>query len=275
MLRKTAKLSFDKIAASGNKKGSLLVLHGLFGSKANFRSLSKRPEMSAYRDVYLLDARNHGDSEHVNSHKIEDIAADIERFMDEQGLDKAVLLGHSMGGKAVMQAALNLQDRVEGLIVGDIGPFNYQEYLHNNMSILEFMNSLNMRLFSHKDQVHKIFMDHLEGNKTVADFLMTNIVQDKQDGLRWRINVPVIARDYESFSSMVPPKGMTYKGPTTVLYGTKSEYMPKERFPEFRTWFPEINLEKDFKAIEGGHWIHFSDPEAFLKHMKSFLETFS
>jgi esterase len=273
MHRKTAKLAFDKIAASGTKKGNLLVLHGLFGSKANFRSLSKRPEMSAHHDVYLLDARNHGDSEHVDSHTIADMAADVERFMDDQGLAKAVLLGHSMGGKTVMQTALNLQDRVEGLIVGDMGPFNYMQLAPSNIPILELMNSLNLRLFGHKDEVHKVFMDHLNGNKMVADFLMTNLMQDKERGLKWRVNVPVLARDYEDISSAIPRKGLTYKGPTTVLYGTKSEYMPTERFPEFKTWFPEIDLERDFKAIQGGHWIHFSDPEAFLKHVKSFLET--
>lgn len=273
MHRPTAKLAFDKIAATGTKKGNLLILHGLFGSKANFRSLAKRPEMSAERDVYLLDLRNHGESQHLDSNRVEDMAQDIERFMDDHGLERSVLLGHSMGGKTAIQAALNLQDRAEGLIVGDSGPFDYLQFTLNNTGILELMGSLDMSKFSHRDEVHRVFMDHLNGNKLVADFLMTNVVHDENNKLKWRINVPALIKGYPEFSSHVPKKSQIYTGPTTVLYGTRSEYMPKERFPEFKQWFPKLNLETDFKPINGGHWIHFADPEAFLKYVNNFLKS--
>lgn len=266
-------MAFDKIPATSKAHGSLLVLHGLFGSKANFRSLAKRPEMSGHLDVYLLDLRNHGESEHMDSHKVEDMAHDIERFLDDQQIDKSVLLGHSMGGKVAMQTALNLQDRIEGLLVGDVGPFDYMKFSLNNTSILDLMTSLNLKEFSKKEQVHQVFLNHLNGNKLVADFLMTNVVYDPQGGIMWRINVPALARDYVAYSGFVPNRSQTFKGPTNVLYGTRSEYMPKERFHEFKSWFPHINLENDFKAIQGGHWIHFADPEAFLKHVNSFLKT--
>lgn len=273
MHRKTARLAFDKVAAQGPAAGSLVVLHGLFGSKANFRSLAKRPELSGARDVYLVDMRNHGESEHVDSHSVRDMAADVERFLDERGLEKAVLLGHSMGGKVAIQAALDLQDRVEGLLVGDAGPFDYNTFTLNNTSILELMAGLDLKSFHRKEDLQRVFVEHLGGNKLVADFLMTNVVGDPAGGLRWRINVSALARDYRRYSGYVPGRGQTYRGPTNVLYGTRSEYMPRERFGEFKAWFPELDVERDFKAINGGHWIHFADPEAFLKHVDGFLKS--
>ena len=273
MCRQTAKLAFDKIASTGTKRGNLLILHGLFGSKANFRSLARRPEMSAERDVYLVDLRNHGESEHKMSMQVDDMARDIERFMDDQGLDKAVILGHSMGGKAAMKSAFNLQKRVEGLVVGDVGPFNYVNFSLNNTMILDLMIEMDLKKLGTKDAIHKQFMEKLNGNKLVSDFLMTNIVHDHEGYLKWRINVPALFSNYQEYSSFVPESTERYLGPTMVIYGSRSEYMPKERFPEFKKFFPNIDLAKDFKEINGGHWIHFADPEGFLKYMDSFLKT--
>ena len=273
MSKRVAKLAFDKISASGQKKGSMIVMHGLFGSKTNFRSLAKRPEMSEERDVYLLDLRNHGHSEHKSTNSIEDISRDVINFLDEQKIDKTVLLGHSMGGKAAIEAAFRLQDRAEGLIIGDIGPFDYTKITScNNTSILELLSSLDMTKFSKSQDIRKTIMDKLDGNKSLVDFLMTNVVTGESGEFKWRVNLPVLSSDYNTFSSYIPKEGDSYNGPTVVLYGTKSEYMKPENFPVFKKWFPNLNINRDFKAIVGGHWIHFADPEAFLKHISDFLK---
>ena len=80
MSKSAAKLAYDLIPAKNKRLHNMLVMHGLFGNKMNFRSLAKRLEMSENSDVYLLDLRNQGDSEHKPSMKIEDISTDIESF---------------------------------------------------------------------------------------------------------------------------------------------------------------------------------------------------
>jgi hypothetical protein len=51
------------------------------------------------RTVITLDARNHGESPHANSMSYEDMTEDVVAFMEDCGLEKGILLGHSMGGK--------------------------------------------------------------------------------------------------------------------------------------------------------------------------------
>lgn len=86
----------------------LLVNHGLFGSKANWNSLCKvfHQQTSPQRKVIAIDARNHGDSPHTNTHTYEHLAEDIKALYNQLKIKKAALLGHSMGGRTVMLFAL-------------------------------------------------------------------------------------------------------------------------------------------------------------------------
>lgn len=86
----------------------LLIMHGLFGSKANWNSLCKAfiKQLNPQRNVISVDARNHGDSAHNEAHTYHDLVEDIKFLMDDLNVGRASLLGHSMGGRAVMLCAL-------------------------------------------------------------------------------------------------------------------------------------------------------------------------
>ena len=69
-----------------------------------------------------MDTRNHGASGHSPVMNYEVMASDIMAFLDSNNIAKASLIGHSMGGKIVMTAALQTSQRVENLIVVDSAP---------------------------------------------------------------------------------------------------------------------------------------------------------
>lgn len=56
--------------------------------------------------MIAVDARNHGESPHSLEHRYVDLAEDIRYFYTENKIDKAVVIGHSMGGRAMMAFAL-------------------------------------------------------------------------------------------------------------------------------------------------------------------------
>jgi len=95
----TIALAYHKVEASGKantKHSPICVLHGLFGSKQNYKTVSKVLARDTHRDVYSIDLRNHGESEHVEPHSYKAMAADVERFIEDHRLHQPVLLGHSM-----------------------------------------------------------------------------------------------------------------------------------------------------------------------------------
>src|SRR5690554_4927348 len=75
----------------------LILLHGLFGSLENLGGIARRLEDGW--QIHALDQRNHGSSPHTDDMDYPAMAADVVAYMDARNIDKAWVLGHSMGGK--------------------------------------------------------------------------------------------------------------------------------------------------------------------------------
>jgi|TARA_B110000967_G_scaffold208359_1_gene260276 esterase len=60
----------------------------------------------------MPDVRNHGESLHDETMSYKEMAEDVVCFLDNNGLERIMLLGHSMGGKTAMQVALRFPGRV-------------------------------------------------------------------------------------------------------------------------------------------------------------------
>ncbi|MDX1268301.1 MAG: alpha/beta fold hydrolase, partial [Oceanisphaera sp.] len=75
----------------------LVILHGLFGSGDNWRSIAKA--LSEHHRVHLLDLPNHGRSPWVKQQSYPVFAKAVTDWLCAQGIENTALLGHSMGGK--------------------------------------------------------------------------------------------------------------------------------------------------------------------------------
>ena len=88
-----------------DSKNNVLFLHGLLGQGRNWRSFALNDVISAKRNVYLVDLRNHGESDHHASMSYSEMAEDVVRYADSKGLDKFSILGHNLGAKTAMTLA--------------------------------------------------------------------------------------------------------------------------------------------------------------------------
>ncbi|GBN16635.1 Protein ABHD11 [Araneus ventricosus] len=92
--------------AQAISKIPVIILHGLLGSKQNWRGLGKAIAVKSQRKIYALDARNHGDSPHEDDFDYPLMAEDVKFFMSSQSIPEAVIVGHSMGGRTAMYLTL-------------------------------------------------------------------------------------------------------------------------------------------------------------------------
>ena len=58
------------------------------------------------RNIWLLDYRNQGESDHHESYALEDMSEDIVRFMDENKITMATIGGHGFGAKVATVTAI-------------------------------------------------------------------------------------------------------------------------------------------------------------------------
>jgi pimeloyl-ACP methyl ester carboxylesterase len=94
----------------------VVLLHGLTATHRYVVMGSRALERSGHR-VIAYDARGHGRSEPAEPYDYPALAADLERVLDERGIDRAVLAGASMGAHTLLRFALEHPERAAGLVV--------------------------------------------------------------------------------------------------------------------------------------------------------------
>jgi len=98
---------------------TLLLLHGFMSHAHMWDNLAI--ELSTRFHVLALDQRGHGDSEWSKEtyYSIDSHFSDISVFMESLGLEKVIILGHSMGGRNALFYAACAPEKVERLILVD------------------------------------------------------------------------------------------------------------------------------------------------------------
>src|SRR5438270_5889539 len=110
-------------ATEAGKGASVVLLHGLFGSARNFGAVQR--ELARQWRVLALDLRNHGESPHDPHMEYGAMAQDVFETLQAHNALPCALIGHSMGGKTAMRAALDQPGAINRLIVSDIAPVAY------------------------------------------------------------------------------------------------------------------------------------------------------
>lgn len=171
---------------------SLVICHGLFGSKQNWRSLAKAFAVKLGMPVYTLDLRNHGQSPHASPHSYSAMAADIHHFLVSHKLTSGVnLLGHSMGGKAAMALALNsdLNSPLRSLISVDMSPAKgkispeFASYINAMMDI--------ERARVKTKQEADVILQKTEPVLAIRQFLLTNTRLSKSPSPHLTFRIPL------------------------------------------------------------------------------------
>jgi pimeloyl-ACP methyl ester carboxylesterase len=250
----------------GREDGPLLVvMHGLFGSAQNWATIARRLA-DRYR-VVAVDMRNHGASPWDDAMTYDAMAGDVIALLRARapaGGGSAALLGHSMGGKAAMLAALREPGLVDRLIVADVAPAAYPPVLG---AYVQAMRGVDLSGISRRAEADEHLKPRIP-EPGIRAFLLLNLVQGP-DGFRWRLNLPVLGRDMTLISGFPEvPAGTSYDGPTLFLRGERSDYVAAAHEPEIRRLFPRAEIA----TIDGaGHWVHAEKPDAFLDAVTRFL----
>ena len=94
---------------------AVVLLHGLTATRRYVMHGSRLLAREGFRLV-SYDARGHGESEPGDGYEYSDLASDLLSVMDSRGIDRAVLVGHSMGAATAVRVALERPELVRGLV---------------------------------------------------------------------------------------------------------------------------------------------------------------
>lgn len=238
----------------------LIIMHGVFGMSDNWSSLGR--QWSEDYTVHLLDMRNHGRSPHSANFSYELMADDLLEYLDEHNIEKANIIGHSMGGKVAMLFAVLNPSRVAKMVVADIAPKAYKPH---HQEVLEALHGLDLANISGRGEAQKQFSAKLD--EGTRQFLLKSLYWQEKDQLAWRFNLSAISQAITKVGDALPPNAY-FDGDVLFIRGGASNYILDEDINEINSHFPEATLAT---IAEAGHWLHAQKPKEFYKLVNDFL----
>jgi pimeloyl-ACP methyl ester carboxylesterase len=97
------------------KGPALVLLHGLTATRRYVLQGSRLLAREGFRLV-SYDARAHGESGPGDGYEYSDLAADLVSVLRDRGIERAILVGHSMGAATAVRVAIERPELVGGLV---------------------------------------------------------------------------------------------------------------------------------------------------------------
>ena len=245
-------------AAPAEATHHCLIVHGIMGSSQNWMGaaralLSHFPSWS----IRLLDLPGHGTSSHVGIEpNLPDIAAQVKETLDSDGWRPTILMGHSFGGKTMIELSMRYPEQPLDLWLLD-APMNSDTLVTGTQtieSILSIVDGLPA------PQSRQVVLDAFRSSGLddgIGQWMNTNL-RRVNPGFEWKIEPSFIraaledylSRDYWSFLAQRPAHQRLH----SVLAG-RSTWWRGEVERQLRK-LPNSQLHTLHRS---GHWVHIDD----------------
>lgn len=251
-----------------------VFLHGLMGYAANWQKITSA--LKSTERILTYDQRGHGRSLKPESgYGPENYSDDLLKIVDELGWESFILVGHSMGGRNVLNFASQHPERVSKLVVEDIGP----EASADALPYYEKLLGMIPTPFASREAARLFFQgEFLEKAKTrdnvemLGKFFYSNL-EDKPDGTTdWRFSKQGI------FDSVTEGRALdrwneveSLKVPTLWIRGDHSRELSRENYEKI---LASNALITGVEIPNAGHWVHADQPALFTEALKQFVGGF-
>lgn len=242
---------------------ALVILHGLLGSSRNWSTIGKA--LQDRFDVHAVDLRNHGSSPHADAMRWAEMSTDLQAYLDRHGLEKVVLMGHSLGGKVAMRYACEYPDLVEKLIIVDIAAKPYPPYHDNEFRAMKRIPTAELTSRKEAEEL----LEPMVPEWAMRQFLLTNLVHDEAaGGFKWQVNVETLHASLPHIrqNSLLPTD--RYDKPVLLVRGANSDFIDDSDAVEMQHWFSHLREEI---VPSAGHNVHVDNRKGFLEVLSDWL----
>jgi non-heme chloroperoxidase len=234
----------------------VLLLHGITDSLRSFERVL--PHLPTSIHALAVSQRGHGDSGRpAAGYRPGDFAADLAAFMDAFGLERAVIVGHSMGSSIARRFALDYPERTLGLVL--VGSFATLAGNPNVMAFWQVVQEL-------EDPIDPGFVAEFQRStlaQPVPPEFFDVVVQEslKVPARVWRAALEGL------MGSDHPTELENIQAPTLIVWGDRDAFCPRSDQDALTAAIAGSQL---VVYDETGHDPHWERPERFAADLVAF-----
>lgn len=243
----------------GTQGSPVIFCHGLFGQGKNWTQIGKA--LADRHRVTLVDMPNHGRSEWTDRLDYVEMADALADRIDEP----STLVGHSMGGKVAMLAALRHPAKVDRLCVVDVSPVAYRA-ADEFRGFIDAMLAIDLDAIETRGDAAAALEPDVP-DPGVRGFLLQSLQRDGGEW-RWLPNLEVLRRDLAVLRGW-PETDAVFDKPVLWIAGAESGYVRDEFREAMEARFPRVRRV----TVKGaGHWVHSEQPAIVSELLERFLD---
>jgi len=237
----------------------VVFLHGVTDSWHSFERVL--PLLPTDVRAFALSARGHGESSRPDGgYLIADMSGDLRAFMDALELDRAVVVGHSMGTMVAQRFVADHPERVVGLVL--MGAF---ATLYQHPVMTDFYQSSIVTLVDPIDAAFaREWQQSTLARPIPADYLETIVAETLKVPARvWREAVAGFLSTPDFSGELT-----RFTGPCLIAWGDKDTFASRESQDRLVATIPGARL---IIYEGGGHAFHWEKPARFAADLSAFL----
>jgi len=242
---------------------AVVALHGIRGHCRRWRGLTEE-HLPGLR-VHGLDLRGHGLSTWAPPWTLEQHAADVLTTMDELGLGRADVIGHSFGGAVALYVARHAPDRVRRLVLLDpavgLSPEDAIAGAREGLTELSFDDVAQART------ARSVAWSADVGAGAVDAEVHDHLECGPDGRWRWRYEPAVVVTAYSEMArtAVVPPPGL----PTLLVRAAKGPVVPDDFIAACQA---ALGAEVTVVEVDCGHMVYLERPAETATLIRTFLD---
>ncbi|MFW0794271.1 alpha/beta fold hydrolase [Gordonia sp. CPCC 205515] len=252
----------------------LILLHGSGPGVTGWRNYRGNLGFFAQtHHCYVLEFPGFGVSDAVEGHPVLTAGSSVIRFMDALGIEKAPMIGNSMGGVVGINLAIKKADRVEKLVtIGGVGPNVFSPSPSEGLRLLqEFTDAPD------RDKLVRWLNSMVYDRNLVTDELIEerweaaiNPDAQKTAAMMYGSAAFEMQQQFLAASDNPPYWAMMHKVacPTLLTWGRDDRVSPPDMAMVPMRLIPDAELHVFPKC---GHWVMIEAKEAFEATVAAFL----
>lgn len=257
----------------GNRgKPALICIHGLSGNAHNFDALAHHLENDYH--VISIDVRGRGDSQWgpADDYNHAVYTSDLAGLIDQLQFRTVTLIGTSMGGAIAMLYAGGYPERIQRMVLNDIGP---EVDLNGIRRITSYMSTAPAE-FGSLTQVAEYYRQNYPllrqmPEQALLDYVKWAVTPSEHGTLRWKLdpairNVPRSGSGARPLDMWVPYARIA--APVLVIRGADSDILSRATASRMCAVLPQLSRVVEVPGV--GHAPSLLEPEA-LAAIKQFL----
>jgi len=250
----------------------LVLLHGLRGFSGTWRALAAA--LAGQFRLIAFDQRGRGESDWDPGHNYYTDAylSDLEGVVDQLGLARFGLIGHSMGGTTSYVYAARHPERLAALVIEDIVPGSSASGAGAARIVREMKEMPSgFESWAAARQYWRALRPSL--SESAIEQRVIESLREEPDGrIGWRhdaegIRQTRIAPDPARMVDLWPVVERI-KTPTLVIRGERSDFSPASTVSQMCACNPNIRA---VSVAAAGHYVHDDAPAEFLAQVRDFL----